>query len=323
MRTELTASGHRPIEGNDSMKRTLVSILTLLALSAVGASPALAELRVVTTTTDLGYFARTIGGNRAHVDTICQGTQDPHFVQARPSYMVTLSRADLVVAVGLELEVGWLPSLVQGARNPAINPGRPGYLEAATAIHPIDVPRGGVDRSRGDIHPFGNPHFWLDPANAKLAAHAIAERMAQLDADNAAFFRANERAFEQRVDRALPRWTQQMAPFRGTKIASYHATFNYFHRRFGLDAIGYLEDRPGIPPSPGHLVDLIRQMREQHVGVIFHESYYDHATSDMVAGRASAHVLNLPTSVGGANGINSYEQLIDYIIGHFLAAMHH
>ncbi len=302
---------------------TRPSLLSALVLGAtwLGASPALAELRVVTTTTDLGYFVRTIGGDRVHVDTICQGTQDPHFVQARPSYMVTLSRADLVVAVGLELEVGWLPSLVQGARNPAINPGRPGYLEAATAIRPIDVPRGAVDRSRGDIHPFGNPHFWLDPANAKLAAHAIAERMAQLDAADATLFRTNEHALAERIDRAMVRWTRQLAPFRGAKIASYHATFNYFFHRFGIRAIGYLEDRPGIPPSPAHLVGLIRQIRDQHVPVIFHETYYNRSTSDMVAGRSGARVLLLPTSVGGVAGISSYEQLVDYLVSRFVAGM--
>ena len=287
----------------------------------LGATPASAELRIVTTTTDLGYFAQTIGGDKVHVDSICQGKQDPHFVQARPSYMVTLSRADLLLAVGLELEVGWLPSLIQGARNPAINPGKTGYFEASSAITPIDVPQGGVDRSRGDIHPFGNPHFWLDPLNAKLAAHAIAERMAQLDTDNAQLFRANEKAFEKRIDAKMQTWSAQMAPYKNTKVASYHATFNYFHRRFGLNSIGYLEDRPGIPPSPAHLVDLIHQMRDQHVPVVFHESFYDRSTSDMVGARAGAKVLVLPTSVGGAAGVSTYEQLIDYVIGHFVSAM--
>lgn len=299
------------------------TFLTILACAAClfAAQPAAAELRVVATTSDLAYFAQTVGGDKVHVDAICQGTQDPHFVQARPSYMVTLSRADLVVAVGLELEVGWLPSLIQGARNPDINPGHPGYFEAASAVKPIDIPQGGVDRSRGDIHPFGNPHFWLDPLNAKLAVRALAERMAQLDASDAAVFRANAAAFERRIDTKMREWSARMAPFKGAKIATYHATFNYFHNRFGLTSIGYLEDRPGIPPSPAHLVDLIRQMKEQRVPVIFHEAFYDHATSDMVGARAEAKVLVLPTSVGGASGTETYEKLIDYIIGRFIAAM--
>jgi zinc/manganese transport system substrate-binding protein len=304
-----------------SMK-TLTLAIAVCATCVLSARPARAELRIVTTTTDLAYFALTIGGNRVHVEAICQGAQDPHFVQARPSYMVTLSRADLVIAIGLELEVGWLPSLLQGARNPAINPGHKGYLEAATAIHAIDVPQGAVDRSRGDIHPFGNPHFWLDPLNAKLAAHAIADRMVQLDAADAKLFRANEAAFEKRIDQKMQQWTAKMAPFKGTKITSYHATFNYFHYRFGLDDIGYLEDRPGIPPSPAHLVDLIARMRTQHVPVVFHESFYDQSTSNMVGARAGAKVLVLPTSVGGASGTDTYERLIDYLITHFIGALH-
>lgn len=299
----------------------LALVSAICAFGLLVTQPAAAELRVVTTTTDLAYFTQTVGGGKVHVDAICKGSQDPHFVQARPSYMVTLSRADLVVAVGLELEVGWLPSLIQGARNPAINPGQRGYLEAATAIKPIDVPTGAVDRSRGDIHPFGNPHFWLDPQNAKLAAHAIADRLAQLDPPNAKLYRDNAATFDARIDKKLAEWQAQMAPYKGTKIASYHATFNYFHRRFGLDSIGYLEDRPGIPPSPAHLVELIRQMREQKVPVVFHESFYDHSTSDMVGQRTGAKVLVLPTSVGGVSGVDTYEQLIDYLISRFIGAV--
>jgi zinc/manganese transport system substrate-binding protein len=302
------------------MKHPVLALI-VCALGVAFARPAAAELRVVTTTTDLAYFAQTVGGDKAHVESICKGSQDPHFVQARPSYMVTLSRADLVIAVGLELEVGWLPSLIQGARNPAINPGRPGYFEAASAIKPIDVPAGGVDRSRGDIHPFGNPHFWLDPLNAKLAVRAIAERMAQLDAANAKLFRDNASRFEAGIDKKMQEWQAILGPFKGTKIASYHATFNYFHRRFGLDGIGYLEDRPGIPPSPAHLVDLIRQMREQKVPVIFHEEFYDHSTSDMVGQRSGAQVLILPTSVGGVSGVTTYEQLIDYLVSRLASAL--
>lgn len=308
------------------MTRTtaLAPALALFASGLIGAaSPAVAsaELRVVTTTTDLGYLARTIGGNKVHVDTICQGRQDPHFVQARPSYMVTLSRADLLIAVGLELEVGWLPSLIQGARNPDINPGHSGYFEAASAIHPIEVPRGPVDRSRGDIHPFGNPHFWLDPLNVKLASRAIAERMARLDPEDAALYRRNAQALNARIDRAMTRWTAALAPYRGTKVVSYHATYNYFHRRFGLVPLGFLEERPGIPPAPSHLVDLIREMRAAHVRVIFHESFYDRSTSQMVASRTGARLLVLPTSVGGASGVSSYEQLIDYIVNQVVSAL--
>ena len=301
--------------------RLFMPALMLCATVLLAAAPAHAELRVVTTTTDLGWIARTLGGDRVHVDTLCKGNQDPHFLQAKPSYMVTLNRADLLLAVGLELEVGWLPSLVQGARNPDINPGRPGYLEAATAIKPINVPKGPVDRAQGDIHPFGNPHFWLDPVNVKLAASAIADRLAQLDPEGAQGYRANLATLDKRIDGALKRWEAKMAPLRGTKIASYHQTFNYFHHRFGLQAVGYLEDRPGIPPAPAHLVDLIARMKAEGVRVIFHESFYDRAASTLVGKRTGANVLVLPTSIQGVPGVDDYEQLIDFIVNQVVNAL--
>jgi len=294
----------------------------LVVLSPWGfAASADADVRIVTTTTDLGWIARTIGGERVHVDTLCQGNQDPHYLQARPSYMVTLSRADLLIAVGIELEVGWLPALIQGARNPDINPGHSGYLEVATAIRAIDVPSGRVDRSRGDIHPFGNPHFWLDPLNVKLVAALVSQRLSELDASGTTVFRANLASLNARIDRAMERWQAAMAPYRGTSITSYHATFNYFHHRFGLVSIGYLENRPGIPPAPAHLADLIRRMRERRVPVIFHESFHDPATSNLVARRTGARLLVLPVSVGGAQSASTYEQLIDTIVGQFVRAM--
>lgn len=300
---------------------TRASLLLVSLLAAFGWSlPASAQLQVVTTTTDLGDFARTIGGDRVHVETICHGSQDPHYVQAKPSYMVTLSRADLLLSVGLELEIGWLPSLIQGARNPDINPGHAGFLEAASFVKPIEVPRGPVDRSHGDIHPLGNPHYWLDPDNAKRIASGIAGRLASLDPPGAATFKRNLAAFNARIDRALARWTAALAPYKSTKVASYHATFNYFFHRFGLTSIANLEDRPGIPPSPAHLADVVRQMREQGVHVIFHEPYYDEAVSKLVASRADARVLVLATSVGGATGASNYEQLIDQLVNAFVKA---
>lgn len=296
------------------MKRIFDLPWMLLLAVATWALPTAAQVRVVTTTTDLGDLARTVGGERVQVDTICHGEQDPHHVQAKPSYMVTLSRADLLLSVGLELEVGWLPSLIQGARNPDINPGHPGFLEAARFIDPIDVPRGPVDRSAGDIHPRGNPHYWLDPDNAKRVARGIAGRLSELDPPGAGTFQKNVAAFEGRIDRAIARWTATLASLKGTKLATYHAAFNYFLRRFGLVSVANLEDRPGIPPSPAHLADVIREMRANGVRVILHERYYDEAVSKLVASRAGARVLVLATSVGGAAGVGNYEQLIDQVV---------
>lgn len=304
------------------MRNVLHNALTLATAAAVlipGAAQA--ELRIVTTTNDLGYLARAIGGKDATVDTICKGAQDPHFVQAKPSYMVTLSRANLVVAVGLELEVGWLPLLLQGARNPEVSPGHRGYYEAGAAITPIDVPSGAIDRSKGDLHPYGNPHFWLDPENTKLAAKGIAAKMAELDPDHAASYTANLGALLSRLDAASKRWSATMAPFKGTKIVTYHATFNYFYRRYGLEALGYVEEKPGIPAGASHLAALIRQMQAAKVPVLFHESYYDEATSKLVAERSGARLIVLPTSVGGAEGVDSYEALMDRLVSSFEKAM--
>lgn len=288
---------------------------------AITPQQGLAELRIVTTTTDLADFAQTIGGDRVQVDSICSGVQDPHFVQARPSYMVKLSRADLLLSVGLDLEIGWLPALIAGARNPAVNPGNPGYLDTSSAIVPLDVHSGHVDRSHGDLHPHGNPHFWLDPENAKAIARLITERMASLSPEDAAFFRENLQLFEQRIDQAMVEWSRIMEPYQGTRVVSYHRTFNYFYQRFGLIGDHYVEERPGIPPSPAHLAELIRNVQSNEIPVIFHENYYPRATSDLVGERTSATVLMLPTSVGGSADATDYEALIGTIINTFVETM--
>jgi len=298
-----------------------MALVVFLCVSSLWSTAAHATVRVVTTTTDLGDFVRAIGGNRVSVNALCSGTQDPHYVQARPSYMVKLSRADLLVSVGLELEIGWLPSLIQGARNPDINPERSGYLDASTAITPIEVPRGQIDRSQGDVHQLGNPHYWLDPDNAKSIAQLIAEKLSALDADGASLYRQNLRAFKQQLDQAMQRWSRAMAPYRGTKIVSYHKTFNYFFNRFGLVAVGYVEERPGIPPAAAHVARLISRVRSNNVRVIFHESHFDRATSDLISRRTNAHLLVLPTSVGGESSITSYEQLVDHLVNTFVSEM--
>ncbi len=302
---------------NISSMRTVLFVCIGTTLLWVGAD---ATVHVVATTTDLGDIARTIGGSRVRVETICKGAQDPHYVQARPSYMVKLSRADLLVSVGLELEVGWLPLLVQGSRNPDINPGRSGYLDASTAIIPIDLPQGQIDRSHGDVHPFGNPHYWLDPENAKSIAGVIADRLSSLDPEGAHSYRQNLQAFGERMDKSLGEWAEMMAPYRGTKVVSYHRTFNYFLSRFGLVAVGFIEERPGIPPAAAHLARLIQRMQSDSVHVIFHEPYFSRATSDLVGRRTGARVLVLPTSVGGTSSVESYDQLIDHLVRSFVAA---
>jgi len=294
----------------------------LLLFSAVTlATPALADVRVVTTTTDLADLVRAVGGEHVRVESICTGEQDPHHVQARPSYMVTVSRADLLVAVGLQLETAWLPGLVTGARNPSVRPGSRGYLEAASFIEPIDVVSGDVDRTQGDIHPDGNPHYWLDPHNLPPMAAGIAERLADLDPDHAAAYRANASAFASELEVRLAAWAERMEPYRGARVVSYHRTFDYFLGRYGLVAVGYVENRPGIPPSPSHLASLMRSMRSDGAALVLHESFYDDAVSERVAREGEARLVVLPVSVGGADDTATTIDLIDHLVSRITAAL--
>ena len=291
------------------------SIAFLAAVTTLGAAPAAqAALKVVTTTTDLADVTRKIGGDRVEVDSICRGDQDPHFVEPRPSYMVDLSHADLLVSVGLDLEIGWLPSLLQGARNPDINPGGPGFLDASTAIHPIEIPHGAVDRSQGDIHPRGNPHYWLDPQNVKAIAQLVGDRLARLDPDGAAGYHSRTQAYVRRLDAKMVAWRTALQPLAGTKVVTYHRTFNYFLARFGLTPTEYIEPRPGIPPSAAHLAEVIHTMQDGGVKLVLHENFYERRASEMVASRANARLLVLPTSVGGERGAGSYVALIDHLV---------
>lgn len=301
--------------------RLALLVGALVSLAHLAPASAHASTNVVTTTEDLASIVREVGGNRVQVESICRGNEDPHVLQARPSYMVKLNRADLLIAVGLELEVGWLPALIQGARNPKINPGNPGYLDASSAIRPIGIATGPIDRSQGDVHPLGNPHYWLDPANAKPLAKRIASALAAVDPSGASTYEKNRQAFDQRIDSAMQRWTSAMAPFRGARIVSYHSTFDYFFHRFGLQSVGTVEARPGIPPSASHVAQLIARMQRDKVRVIFHETFVQRATSDLVARKAGAKVLVLPTSVGGAQGVQRYEQLIDHLVRNTVAAL--
>jgi zinc/manganese transport system substrate-binding protein len=294
------------------MKRVIAFFFVLV--SSLVALPSEAALRVVTTTTDLADIVGTIAGPLASVESITLGNQDPHYVQAKPSYMVRLNRADLVVSVGLELEVGWLPPLLQGARNPAILPGKPGFLEASGAVTPIEVPTKTPDRSRGDVHPLGNPHFWLDPDNGQRVAERIAKRLGDLDSANEAAYADGAKRFKARIDAARTRWQSALAPYKGKKVVSYHRTFNYFLRAFGLVPIGYVEERPGIPPGPSHAAELVRAMRAEKVRVLLHEQYFDRKTSDIIASKVPATVLVLPTSVGGVPAATDYESLIDHLV---------
>ena len=247
------------------MMRSRLPLLALLAGLFAAPVPASAALKVMATTSDLASLASEVGGDKITVEALARGYQDPHFVEAKPSFVIKLHSADLLIAVGRELEIGWLPPLVTQARNANVQPGGSGYLDASQTAKILDIPTGQLTRAMGDVHPSGNPHYWLDPDNGKRIARAIAEKLAAMDAANAAYYRQRVADFEKRLDAADAGWKAQMAPYKGMKVVTYHRSWPNLADHFGLDVIGYVEPKPGIPPSPSHTLDLLGELKRQTV----------------------------------------------------------
>ena len=297
--------------------------LTSIALAAglLAAAPAHAELNVVTTTEDLAALAREVGGDKIKVESLSRGYQDPHFVEAKPSFVIKLHSADLLIAVGRELEIGWLPPLVNQARNAKVQPGGEGYFDASQGVKILEIPTGQLTRAMGDVHPQGNPHYWLDPDNGLRIAKGIQKKLSALGPGDAAYFAQREEAFEKRLAEAQKRWDAQMAPYKGTKIVTYHRSWPNFVDRFGLDVIGYVEPRPGIPPSPSHTIDLITDMKAKNVKIIMVEPYFDLKTPNSIARETGAKVLVMAPSVGAEKEITDYISLFDYDVKLLAAAL--
>ncbi|MFN3476512.1 MAG: metal ABC transporter substrate-binding protein [Candidatus Methylomirabilales bacterium] len=272
-----------------------------------------ARLKVVTTTTDLRAIAEAVGGDRVEAESLLRGYQDPHNVEIKPSYLLKLRRADLFIRVGLDLDP-WADPLLDGARNGRILKGGPGYLDASAGIEVLEVPTSRVDRSLGDIHIFGNPHYWLDPENGKRSAAAILGALSRLAPQEAPVFQHNYAAFVKRLDEAMAKWQKQMEPYHGVKIVTYHKSWSYFARRFGLVVAGFIEPKPGVPPSPSDLVSLINRMKEEGIKLIVMEPYQSEAVPRRIAQETGARVVILPPSVGGERGVDEYIALFDRII---------
>jgi zinc/manganese transport system substrate-binding protein len=303
------------------MKFTTLIAGAALAALVSGAAPASAAVNVVTTTEDLAALVREVGGDKVKVEAIARGYQDPHFVDPKPSFILKLHGADLLVAVGRELEIGWLPPLVQQSRNAKIQPGADGYLDASLTVKILELPTGQITRAMGDVHPQGNPHYWLDPDNGRLVAKAIQGKLEAMDHANSAYFAQRYADFDKRLTEASKRWSAAMAPYKGAKIVTYHRSWPNFADRFGLDVIGYVEPRPGIPPSPSHTLDLINEMKRQNVKLILVEPYFDLKTPQSIGRETGAEVLMLPPSVGGAKEVTDYIGLFDYDVNAVVAAI--
>ena len=298
----------------------LLSIVTLAALAA-SASAANAAVNVMASTEDLADLTRQVGGDKVKVESIARGYQDPHFVEAKPSFILKLAKADLLVVVGRELEIGWLPPLIQQSRNAKIQPGAEGYLDASLTAKILEIPTGQITRAMGDVHPQGNPHYWLDPGNGRHIAKAIADKLAKMAPADAAYFQSRYADFDKRLAEAEKRWDAQMAPYKGLKIVTYHRSWPNFTDRFGLDVIGYVEPRPGIPPSPSHTIDLIGEMKRQNVKLILVEPYFDLKTPNSIARETGATVLVLAPSVGGDKDITDFLKLFDHDVDLVVSAL--
>ena len=272
------------------------------------------KIRIMTATTDLASLAQEIGGDKVDVEAVARGYQDPHFVDPKPSFLLKLSKAELLIVVGLELEIGWLPPLITQSSNPRIQVGAPGYFDASRFARILELPTGQVTRAEGDVHPLGNPHYWLDPDNGLRIAKGIQNKLSEMRPNDAAYFAQRYDAFEQRLKQSDQLWLAQMKPYAGRKVVTYHRSWPNFAEHFGLNVVGYVEPRPGIPPSPQHTVELIGLMKRDGVKIIIVEPYFDLKTPNSIARETGGQVVVLMPSVGGEKEITDYFKLFDYDI---------
>lgn len=303
------------------MNRFLPLLVSALLAALPSPLAAAGKLSVIASTEDLASIAREVGGDRVSVEALAKGYQDPHFVEAKPSFVLKLNRADLLIAVGRELEAAWLPQLITQSRNGRLQVGSPGYLDASETAVVLDIPSGQITRSMGDVHPLGNPHYWLDPANGRRIAQAIQKRLAALAPPDAGYFAQRLADFERRLSEAEKRWDAAMAPFKGTKVVTYHRSWSNFAARFGLNVVGFVEPRPGIPPSPAHTLRLIQEMKQQGVKIVLMEPYFDPRTPKSIARETGATLLVLPPSVGAEKEITDYLALFEYDIRVLVSAL--
>jgi len=296
-----------------------ISILSLF-LFCISFFSFAGTIKIVTTTTDTKSIAEIIGGNKVSVTSIATGYQNPHFVDPKPSYIISLTKADLYVTVGLDLETGWSPQLLSSSRNTKIQKGSAGYVDASEGVNLLQVPTT-ANRAEGDIHIFGNPHYWLDPLNGKIIARNIANGLERVDPANKSFYEANLVAFNNKIDLKLKEWQGKMAAYKGSKIIAYHNEWVYFETRFGLQIVDFMEPKPGIPPTPSQLVKVINEVKANKIKVMISSPYFTTSSSDVVSKQTGVKELTLATSVGAFDSVKDYFSLFDYNIDNLITAL--
>lgn len=298
-----------------SMQKLFVFVLIILAQRSFAGT-----IKVVTTLMDLKSITEFVGGDKVSVTSIATGYQNPHFVDPKPSYIIGLSNADMFVTIGLDLETGWSPQLLTSSRNPKIQKGNAGYVDASDGVSLLQVPTS-ANRGEGDIHIFGNPHYWLDPMNGKIIARNIAKGLERVDPSNKSFYEANLKTFDDKIDSKMKEWQAKMAPFKGANVIAYHNEWVYFETRFGLHIVDFMEPKPGIPPTPSQLVKVINEIKANNIKVIISSPYFTTSSSDVVAKQTGVKVLTLATSTGAFDSIKNYFDLFDYDINQLTAAL--
>lgn len=288
-----------------------LAMCVLGAVALFGAVDAEAKVKVVATVSDLGVIAREVGGSLVDVEILSKPTQDPHFVDAKPSLVLDVARADLLLLVGMDMEVGWLPALLTGSRNSKVQPGQPGYLDCSSLVTPMEVPTQKLDRSMGDIHPGGNPHYSKDPRNGAALAHGIAARLAQIDPANAAKYQANAKQFEGALNQKIGEWQQRLAPFKGTPVVTYHKSWIYFVDFAGLTEVAFVEPKPGLQPSAAHVAAVMRVIKQRGVPLILQEEWYSAQTSQLLARKTGATLVRV---AGMASERDTYAEAMGKIV---------
>lgn len=295
------------------MKKKILFIILVLMFS----HSAWANLKVVTTTQDLAAITEAIGASHVDVYALTPGTRDPHFAEAKPSMIKRVFRADMLISVGAELEVGWLPAVLRAARNRDVQPGGKGYLDLSKYVELLDVPKGPVDRSMGDVHVLGNPHYWLDPQNGLAMAKAIATHLSTLDADNATDYQRNLTKFEQELNERYKTWQQQLAFLKGKELISYHSSLRYLAKAFGFEIVSQVEPKPGIAPSAAHLAELVNLIKERSIQWLIVEPYYETRSGQFLNRQTGIKVVTIPQSVGARENIKTYFDVFDGIVSVF------
>lgn len=308
---------HRSSQSSNGWKRVLGLFPIIGTFLAASAAP----LNVCCTTPDLGDLVRQVGGDEVAVTVFAKGGEDPHFVEAKPGFVKALSRADLYVETGMELEIGWAPVLLQNASNRRVLAGQPGHLDASRAIAPLEVPAGTIDRSMGDVHPAGNPHYLLDPENGLKVADAIRARLSELRPEARDGFQQRYDAFAKKVREGLERWAVELKPFAGTPVIADHNMWPYFAARFGVKVSGFLEPKPGLAPTTKHLGEIVAKMKADRVRVILASPYFDKRHARFVQEQTGCAIAELAHQVGGRKGTDDYLALCEFNVHALVEAL--